>query len=686
MTTPAELFLAAAEPLELTAAGDGPPRFTMVAYTGAAMRFPNQPHPVVVDLQGVSAAGTPLPILRDHDTAQRVGHGELEVDLTARRLVVSGVVSGAGDAAREVRQEAAAGMPWQASIGARIVAREFVPRGSSAVVNGRRFAGPVIVARRSTVFEVSWVVLGADPSTSSRIAATSAIATKGQPMTLDEYIADLGIDPATITAERRTELDTAFKIAQGELRASAADDDADRADEVRTETGDAIRASRKRFAEETRRVEAIRDACGDDNPTIFARAVEEGWTLDRTKLEVLQVGRPQLDSTVRGDRSSIRATTKPVEVLTAATLMSLGFTDDAVFAKMDERSVNLADEKYRGIGFRDLALLCAQNDTPNAPGVFRNGDEVIRAATGPSTSSLASVVSNVAGKVALMTYEAHEIVGRRIARSRPVPDFKVQERFRLVGSGAWQRVGDDGTLKAGLLDDDAYQAQAKTHGQLIKISRDKIVNDDLGILADVGEQMGHSGADLIDRLVFTLILNNTGTFFGAGNSNNLTGAGSALSLDALDDARTLFRKAKAGPGTKAKDKRAINVPPRFILVPPELETLADVLYTATETNLAGSTDAEKANANPFKGKFEPIAHQYLSDTDFNSNASADTWYLAADPSRVHPIELSFLNGVETPTIRQVDGGAGFLGLCYEGFFDVGASFADPRGMVRAVGS
>src|SRR5690606_34964596 len=51
---------------------------------------------------------------------------------------------------------------------------EFVPEGKTVQVNGREVAGPVNVARRASLGEISFVVLGADDNTSAQIAATAA--------------------------------------------------------------------------------------------------------------------------------------------------------------------------------------------------------------------------------------------------------------------------------------------------------------------------------------------------------------------------------------------------------------------------------------------------------------------------------------------------------------------------------
>ena len=50
------------------------PRFRMVAYTGGTMRISGFPHPVVVDLEGLSIERQDIPVRLDHNPRQGVGH------------------------------------------------------------------------------------------------------------------------------------------------------------------------------------------------------------------------------------------------------------------------------------------------------------------------------------------------------------------------------------------------------------------------------------------------------------------------------------------------------------------------------------------------------------------------------------------------------------------------------------
>ncbi len=118
------------------------------------------------------------PILKDHDRASIVGHTD-DIMVGDSRLEVAGVISGVGNTAQEVIATSENGFPWQASLGANADKVVFIPEGKTATANSREFKGPVYIARKSTLGEVSFVALGADDDTEhvSRLAKLRATMT-----------------------------------------------------------------------------------------------------------------------------------------------------------------------------------------------------------------------------------------------------------------------------------------------------------------------------------------------------------------------------------------------------------------------------------------------------------------------------------------------------------------------------
>ena len=176
-TMPRMLALTAEAVIEVTAA-DGTdevaklPRFRMVAYTGTPMRIAGWRFPVVIDLAGLAVPSQSRPIRFSHDASAGVGHTDA-IRVDDGQLVASGMISRDTPAAREVVASSKNGFPWQASVGASVEEFEFVKERQTAIVNGREFAGPLNVVRKSMLSEISFVDLGADAQTSATVAAKS---------------------------------------------------------------------------------------------------------------------------------------------------------------------------------------------------------------------------------------------------------------------------------------------------------------------------------------------------------------------------------------------------------------------------------------------------------------------------------------------------------------------------------
>ena len=135
-------------------------RFTMTAYTGGPMNLNGWRYPVVVDLQGMQMGKQRRPILLDHTHDVDFVLGQTDsVAVLNNQLIVTGQVMGDSPKARQVIALNDRGFAWQASIGARADQVEFVAEGKSSMVNGQEVSGPVNIARRSTLGEVSFVVL-----------------------------------------------------------------------------------------------------------------------------------------------------------------------------------------------------------------------------------------------------------------------------------------------------------------------------------------------------------------------------------------------------------------------------------------------------------------------------------------------------------------------------------------------
>ena len=285
------------------------PRFSMVAYTGEPMAVDGWRHPVVVDLDGMAIPSQRRPIRFGHSMHSGVGHSE-RIGVDGGQLVAEGIVSRDTPAAREVVVSGKRGFPWQVSIGARVTQSQFIQSNKFVTVNGRSFQGPLYVARKSTLGEISFVDLGADGNTSAHIAAMESHMSTPTPAPAPDTDVVNGVDTDETTTDPKPIDNGASTMI--EAKAPTTDAPPDPATEMRAKA-----------AAESRRIAAVRKTAAD-HPDIEAKAIEEGWDATKTELEVLRASRPKASGAGGGGGPAVHVPDNTVDgqILEAACMMT----------------------------------------------------------------------------------------------------------------------------------------------------------------------------------------------------------------------------------------------------------------------------------------------------------------------------------------------------------------------------
>jgi len=672
--------------LEIEAAtGDDPkrlPTFRGTAYTGGLMRLAGYYRPVVVDLAGVKIHAATCPVLRDHDHRQIVGHGRAEI--AGGKISVSGVVSGAGPAATEVVEASRRGFPWRLSIGASADKVVSVDDGERVEVNGRTLVGPILVARKTTLGEISFVPIAADARASVKVAASAAKPIEVVTMEFEQWLEAKGFDLAALGDTQRESLEAMFDAEQAAAAAqeqatdeavatiTAAGEDGQSGEDNAGGEADPLAEFRARQAGETRRLAAIRRLCAGRHHQIEARAIEEGWDERQTELEVMRAQRPTGPAIQVIDKGA------DSRVLEAAIRSAGEESEGALTAEYGAQTLERA-ERFRKIGFRGLFELCCRAEGVSYPMPASVADnEFIRAAF--STASLSGILGNTANKSMWAAYRSVDSAARTVAKKLSTNDFKQQTGYRLTGDFVMKEVGQDGELKHATIDEESFTYQVKTYGRIFGITRQMAVNDDLGAFTEIPRMIGRGAALALEDAFFTLVLANTGSFFSTANKNYVEGASYVLGSEGLKKAVETFRKQTDADGNP------IAMIPKFLLVPPEIEATADELYVSTNVNTGGSSTKEKVpNRNVYAGKYTPVVSPYLSNSNY-TGYSATAYYLLADPADAASFGIAYLNGVERPTIEDAPLRSDLLGRAWRGYFDFGVCQVDKRAGVKMKGA
>jgi len=660
------------------------PHFRMVAYTGGLMRIAGFPHPVVVDLTGLDVPSQNLPIRLDHERRQGVGHTQ-RVAVEDGKLIAEGLISRDTSWARDVAKSGINGFPWQASIGAAVIETELVPHGHQVEVNGQTFEGPVHVVRRAILKEISFVDSGADTETSARIAAkdkeqqvmedkqvTGASTTESG----NEDIKDTRQDTQHADVHSGSDGDQVQASANGAAQQTVEQVNVQAAATDGMEAVDPVAEMRAAAGAEAKRIAAIRKLCAGhsdcaDIADIEARAIAEGWDQTKCELEVLRASRPKAPAVNVPQRP-----TAP-QVFEAVGLMAAGTPIATLESTYGEQTLEAAD-KLRGVGIQEFCELACGRQLPR---FRRDATGWLEAAF--STASLPGILSNIANKMLLEGYNYVEDAWRRICKIASVNDFKEHSRYRMTGSFKFEQVGPDGELKHGKLDEQKYGQKADTHGIMFALTRQMIINDDMGAFTDIPRQIGMGAAEAIADAVWGLWLSNPvqsdgKAFFSTDHKNYLTGADTALSVDGLTQAEVTFGEQVKPNG------RPLGIPASLLLVPTALKVPAELLMTALTLNETTTTNKPKPATNPHTGKFDVVSSVYLSNPSF-TGASSKAWYLLTDPNRLPALEVAFLNGIDRPTVEKTDADFNTLGIQFRGYIDFGVREQDYRGALKCKG-
>ncbi|MBI1374811.1 MAG: hypothetical protein GC159_18985 [Phycisphaera sp.] len=499
------------------------------------------------------------PIRVGHNSDKRVGHSNA-IRVAEGQLVAEGVVSCTGATAREVVADAQNGFPWQASIGASVDQFEFVRDGQTVTVNGRPFTGPVNVVRRSTLGEISFVDLGADANTSANVAAS---AKETPEMTVHNSDKNNNNGSAATVEATGTEAGSSTSTP-----GTAADP---------------VRQMRIRAAAEQERITAIQQVCGERHGKIAGQAIREGWDATRTELEVMRQDRPKAPAIHAGGAGGDDGPV-PAEVIEAALCGTLNTPGRE--KRFSEQTLEAADKQYRRLGIQELILMAAQaGGYVGRPTVTRDTlREMFHAAFAPinaafSTLSLPAILSNVANKELLAGFMEEDQTWRDVSVTRSVSDFKTVTSYRLLDDMEYEELAPGGEIKHGKLSEETYTRQARTYAKMFSLTRDKIIDDDMGAFEDLRVRLGAGAARRFNRVFWSRFMDNA-SFFTSGRGNYVTGADSALDINGtgLQKGILAFRKLKSPDG-----KRLGGIP-TILLVPPELQFIAQRLFQSTTVN------------------------------------------------------------------------------------------------------
>jgi hypothetical protein len=293
-----------------------------------------------------------------------------------------------------------------------------------------------------------------------------------------------------------------------------------------------------------------------------------------------------------------------------------------------------------------------------------------------TTSDFSLLLSNVTNKVLQARYQLAPSGIKTVCRRSTVNDFKAKYLLRRGELPTLLKVNEAGEFTRGKMVEGRESYKIDTYGRVFGITRQSLINDDLGGFTDVAGDWGLAAAEFENGFLCGVLCSNSGagpkladtkSIFDAAHGNVAT-AGAAIDDTTLAAGRLALRGMKGLDGTTP-----INVSARYLMVPAAKET-------AAEKYLAAIAPTQATLVNPFAGgKFELVVDPRLDAY------SAAAWYLFADPAVLPVIEYAYLSGFEGVQV-ETRNGFDVDGVEVRARLDFGAGGIDYRGAYRNAGA
>ena len=620
----------------------------------------------------------------------------VEQGATGPRLTGVAVFSAtAEDAFRKVAE----GHVTDVSIGYEITAAFEIRAGATAEVEGRTLEGPLRVATQWRLYELSLCPIGADEHAKVRAAAAREIhnhparAGKERAMSLKGKREDAPLGQE----EEQKEEETRTARLLRKLRALLGrEEQEEKAPEEEREDAPAAEAADDAAVEDVlEELLALADEGPQDGESREdgEKPEEERRKSARARARALvaralggSAGRSQLAAA--GERARISG----IREICRAHGLDQAQEDNFINAGVELTSVKaqvydmLQQRRSQGPGFAvslgatelektraaiqdALCLRAGLNVEKPAPGadtlracslremaremVARSGGDArgdIRQIVGRAltTTDLPQLLVETSRRQLMEAYEAAPETWNAWAATGTATDFKKSTAVGFEGDVELKKIPEYGEYAEGRLAENAEEYRIETFGRKLAITRQAIINDDLGALTEVPRLYGEACARLVGDVAYAALLDaglrmgDGKALFHADHHNLFSGKGDVPTVANLGAVVTGMKTQKDSFG------RAITIRPEFFLAGVGLETACEQFFNTTLNG--GPVIGDQAQPlvhNPFGGNY----FTRIYDRRIDDMGSGKNWLLAA---RRGTVTVFFLNGVQAPYIESHD--------------------------------
>jgi len=324
------------------------------------------------------------------------------------------------------------------------------------------------------------------------------------------------------------------------------------------------------------------------------------------------------------------------------------------------------------VGAQGNEILAAAQDLDMAANIRRASGEVA-ASQGWSTLDLGVLTTDVLNKVLYSRFSMYPSILDSISSVASARDCRPTHKYRIEGGGFMSKLAKTGEIEHKSFSQTEFSNEVETVAAMISAPRKSIINDDLGVFTQIGEEFGRGAAKTLERDLITKLY----SALTWDTTNQINDVFDASGLDAGLD---LFTDLVDSDGTP------IDVTPSVLLVQ------SGAMYRQALSLVNGG---EIAVPDPSRNVVAGNTHAGIVDTVISSpwlknasvaNSSGTGWFLLAGPRELPVLETLFLNGNRTPTVERSETTFNTLGAQWRAYFDYGIAAVNNIGIVRSTGA
>ena len=346
-----------------------------------------------------------------------------------------------------------------------------------------------------------------------------------------------------------------------------------------------------------------------------------------------------------------------------------------VVASADKRRAMQAGNPAMNLSLVEIAKASLHRLGVRADHLDKMG--VVAAAFTQSGSDFPVLLESAMHKALQAAYDTAPLTWNRFCATGTVSDFRSHNRYRLGSFGNIDQVNELGEfINKSIPDGEKASIQVATKGNIINLSRQAIVNDDLGAFIGLAASLGRAASRTVEADVFALLALNGGmgptmadgkALFHTDHGN--LAADGALAVAVFEDMRQKMASQKDVGGNDYLDLR-----PAALLCGMGQGGTARVINGA-------EYDPDTAN----KLQRPNMVRGLFADVVDSPRITGARVYAFADPAIAPTLEVAFLEGRQDPYLERQEG-FDVDGSRFKVRLDYGIAAIDYRGAVTAKGA